>query len=120
MDKIQKTQHLIYLTDLRLEQINRANLPLDLVKDVLELSIKTMCTQGNYGFSLEFETYIPNDVLYITFHCEDLSLEDMSILNEAWIEAMIEHDWQYDFNLVSRLSVNYRPSLVSDGQCHVN
>ena len=120
MDKIQEVQGIIDLTPLRLEQVNRAALPLDLVKDVLQLSVKTMCEQGNYGFSLEFETYIPNDVLYITFYCEDLSLEDMSRLNEAWIEAMVEHDWQYDFNLVSRLSVNYRPSLVSEGQSHVN
>lgn len=115
MDKIQEVQGNIDITALRLEQINRANLPLDLVKDVLQLSVKTMCKQGNYAFSVQFESLIPNDVLYITFHCEELSLDEMDELNNLWLDTIIDSELPYDFHQLSRVSVNFRPSLNAEG-----
>ena len=92
-----------------LNNITTANIDKALVQEVLFVATRIM---GNIGkFRSTFRTFVhqPNDDLYINVYTENIDFELMDELNESWLEAMINHESNYDFAELSRVLINFRP-----------
>lgn len=92
-----------------LANITMAGLDKALVQEVITIATKTSAKLGK--FKTIFRTYIdkPNDDLHINIYVDDLDFQTMDDLNEGWLEAMVDHDSNYDFSDLSRVLVNFRP-----------
>lgn len=92
-----------------LANIAMSGLDKALVQEVIAVATKTSSKIGK--FKTIFRTYInkPNDDLYINIYVDDVDFQTMDDLNEGWLEAMVDHDSNFDFSDLSRVLVNFRP-----------
>lgn len=105
--ELMKSNHKLIEEDLT--NIRNANLEKALVQEVLAIATQVITKVGN--FNATFRSFIdkPNDDLHINMYASDIDFETMDKLNESWLEAMVEHESEYDFADLSRVLVNFRP-----------
>lgn len=105
--ELMKSNHRLIEEDLA--NIRDANLDKALVQEVLAITTQVMTKIGN--FNATFRSFVdkPNDDLHINMYASDIDYETMDKLNESWLEAMVEHESEYDFADLSRVLVNFRP-----------
>ena len=106
---IELMQENLIIIEEDLNNIAAANIDKALVQEVLSVATRTMGKLGK--FRSTFRTFIhqPNDDLFISVYTDNIDFELMDELNESWLEAMINHESNYDFEEISRVLINFRP-----------
>ena len=103
-----------------LEVLKYTQIDRELFLEVMGVAIKTLSEFGNFTIGYRVNARHPNDDLIINIVSEQIDIELMNELNEAWLENILDHETDYEFNQISRLLVNFRPVSNNDGVVYAN
>lgn len=110
----------IYYNNQDLEVLKYAQIDKELFLEVMGVAIKTLSEFGNFTIGYRVNARYPNDDIVINIVSEQIDIELMNELNEAWLENILDHQTDYEFKQISRLLVNFRPVSNNDGVIYAN
>lgn len=110
----------IKLNNRDLEILKYAGIEKALFLEVMGVAIQTLSEIGNFITGYRIHARQPNDDLTISIHGEKIDIELMNELNEAWLDKIVDHESTYDFNQLSRVLVNFQPSIKGSGEVYVH
>lgn len=92
-----------------LETLNFVGIDKDLFLEVMGVAIQTLGEVGNFVTGYGIRARKPNDDLILSIHGQEIDIELMHELNEAWLDKIVDHESKYDFKQISRVLVNFQP-----------
>lgn len=99
----------IKLNERDLKTLDFAGIDKALFLEVMGVAIQTLGELGNFVTGYGIRARRPNDDLILSIHGQEIDIELMHELNEAWLDKIVDHESTYDFKQISRVLVNFQP-----------
>lgn len=100
--------------------LNFAGIDKALFLEVMGVAIQTLGEVGNFVTGYGIHARRPNDDLTLSIHAQEIDIELMHELNEAWLNKIVDHESTYDFEQLSRVLVNFQPGVSESKEEYVS